>query len=190
VTPVETSWWRVALDLLDHWQTLIAGVLAFAAGFGTVVATMIIARRQITASRKEAEMVIAATREQTETTVRLERMRDAGKSAAAALDLQSAVHRCMSVIQGKRKLEIWPTYTDVWNYQSRFRSAYAVAAMGRSELFPNVLPDQVGKLLDRLREVGRSVDDGREPDEGELKDIAAALGRIVRDLHDSIGPPR
>jgi hypothetical protein len=44
------------LDLFDHWQTGIAGLLAFAAGFGTVVATMIIARRQIAASREEAAM--------------------------------------------------------------------------------------------------------------------------------------
>ena len=50
VIPVEvtqTPWhFTTWLDLLDHWQTGIAGGLAFAAGFGTVVATMIIARRQ------------------------------------------------------------------------------------------------------------------------------------------------
>ena len=75
-----TTW----LDLFDHWQTVIAGVLALFAGFGTVVATMIIANRQIAASREEADRVIAATRaqteatfKQTETTVRLERERDA-----------------------------------------------------------------------------------------------------------------
>jgi hypothetical protein len=56
-----TTW----LDLLDHWQTGIAGFLAFAAGFGTVVATMIIARRQIATAQKQIE-----------TTVQLERQRD------------------------------------------------------------------------------------------------------------------
>jgi hypothetical protein len=53
--------WKLAQVFYD-WQTLIAGVLALLAGFGTVAATMIIARRQITASREEADRVIAATR--------------------------------------------------------------------------------------------------------------------------------
>ena len=39
--PVDTPWqFTTWLDLLDHWQTVIARVLAFAAGFGTV-ATLI-----------------------------------------------------------------------------------------------------------------------------------------------------
>jgi glycerol dehydrogenase-like iron-containing ADH family enzyme len=61
----------------------------FAAGFGTVVATLIIARRQIVASREEADKVIAATRaqtevtaKQTETTVRLEKDRVASEARA------------------------------------------------------------------------------------------------------------
>jgi hypothetical protein len=80
-----TTW----LDLLDHWHTGIAGFLVFAAGFGTVVATLIIARRQIVASREEADKVIAATRaqtevtaKQTETTVRLEKDRVASEARA------------------------------------------------------------------------------------------------------------
>jgi hypothetical protein len=79
VIPVEvtqTPWhYTTFWDWVDHWQTLIAGGFALLAGFGTVVGTMIIARRQIAASRDEANRVIAATREQTETTVRLERER-------------------------------------------------------------------------------------------------------------------
>ena len=74
--------WKVAQVFYD-WQTLIAGVLALLAGFGTVAATMIIARRQINAAREEADSVIAATRaqtevtvKQTETTVRLARKRN------------------------------------------------------------------------------------------------------------------
>ena len=94
---------RVALDLLDHWQTVVAGVLAFAAGFGTVVATMIIASRQIAASREEADRVIAATREQTEatfeqteTTVRLEQMRDASEALAFHAMLEAAMTRVLA----------------------------------------------------------------------------------------------
>jgi len=97
VIPVEvtqTPWhFTTWLDLLDHWQTVIAGVFALVAAFGTIVVTRRLANRQIAAAREEADRVIAATRAQTETTVRLERMRDAGKSVAAASELQSAVHR-------------------------------------------------------------------------------------------------
>ena len=83
VEVAQTPWhFTTGLDALDHWQTVIAGVLAFVAGVGTVVATMFIAHRQIAASREEANRVIAATRDQTsvtakqtETTVRLERER-------------------------------------------------------------------------------------------------------------------
>jgi hypothetical protein len=57
-------------QFLYDWQTVIAGVLAFVAGFGTVVATMIIARKQINASREDAASVIAATRDQTRATTR------------------------------------------------------------------------------------------------------------------------
>ena len=109
VEVTQTPWhFTTGLDALDHWQTVIAGVLAFAAGFGTVVATMIIARRQIAASREEADRVIAATREQTETTVRLERERvlsevDAlRKSLAVELRLQIA--RAFGVYEGLRGL--------------------------------------------------------------------------------------
>jgi hypothetical protein len=84
VIPVEVTQtpWRFTtfLDLFDHWQTVIAGVLALVAAFGTVLGTMIIANRQILASREEADRVIAATREQTETTVRLERERLSSES--------------------------------------------------------------------------------------------------------------
>ena len=80
VIPVEvaqTPWhYTTFWEAVDHWQTGIAGVLAFVAGVGTVLATMIIARRQIAASRDAAERVIMATREQTETAIRLERMAD------------------------------------------------------------------------------------------------------------------
>jgi hypothetical protein len=170
---------------LYDWQTLIAGVLALLAGIGTVWMTRHIANKQIKAAREEADRVIAATRDQTETTVRLERKRDANKSVAAASELQSAVDRCKSAILGKRKPEIWPTFTAAWDYHRRFRSTYEVAAMGRWESLSNP-PSEVGKLLDRLREVGRSVDEGREPDGDELEKIAADLSTIVYDFRDRI----
>jgi hypothetical protein len=90
-------------DWIQRWQTLIAGVLALLAGFGTVAATMIIARRQITASREEADRVIAATRaqteatfKQTEATVRLEDMRKASEALAFYVMLEAAMARVLA----------------------------------------------------------------------------------------------
>jgi hypothetical protein len=89
--------WKLA-QVFYNWQTLIAGVLAFAAGFGTVVATMIIARRQIDAARVEADREIAASKEQTavaekqiETTVRLERERVASEIEAIHIALAEEI---------------------------------------------------------------------------------------------------
>jgi hypothetical protein len=82
VIPVEVTqapWHATGFwDWVDHWQTLIAGALAFAAGVGTVVVAM---------------RVIAATREQTETTIRLEELRNAREASAFHLMLESAMVR-------------------------------------------------------------------------------------------------
>jgi hypothetical protein len=83
-------------QFLYDWQTVIAGVLALAAGIITVVVTMIIANKQITASRKEADRVIAATREQTETTVRLEDRRNASEAEAFRVMLEAAMTRVLA----------------------------------------------------------------------------------------------
>ena len=42
-------------QLIDHWQTLIAGGLALAAGAGTVWVTSHSANREITAAREQTE---------------------------------------------------------------------------------------------------------------------------------------
>ncbi len=107
MTPWHFTTW---LDLLDHWQTGIAGFLAFAAGFGTVVATMIIARRQITSSREDADRVIAATREQTsvtakqtEMTVHLEQIRNLAEANGFHVMLEAAMARVLAEADWARK---------------------------------------------------------------------------------------
>ena len=79
-----TNFW----DWLDHWQTLIAGFLAFAAGVGTVVVAM---------------RVIAATREQTATTVRLEQTRNANEVSAFRVMLEAAMTRVLDEAAWARK---------------------------------------------------------------------------------------
>ena len=74
-----TGFW----DWVDHWQTLIAGALAFAAGVGTVVAAI---------------KVIAATREQTETTILLERERVLAEDKAMRLTLALDIRRLVDIM--------------------------------------------------------------------------------------------
>jgi hypothetical protein len=90
-------------DALDHWQTIIAGLLAFAAGFGTVLATIAVARRQITDAREDADRVIAASQAQTavaqkqiETTIYFARMREAAESMAFVTMLEAAMGRVLA----------------------------------------------------------------------------------------------
>jgi hypothetical protein len=107
VIPVEvtqTPWhYTTFWDWLDHWQTILAGGLALAAGLLTVVATMIIARRQINASREDAAGVIAATRAQTEATfkqtdatITLDQLHDASEALAFHVMLAAAMDRVLA----------------------------------------------------------------------------------------------
>ena len=106
-----TGFW----DWVDHWQTLIAGALAFVAGVATVVAaiwaiwvTRSTAREQIDASHMEANRVIDATRDQTETTVRLERERVSSEldalRMALAVEFRLQIVRAFDVYEGVRGL--------------------------------------------------------------------------------------
>src|SRR3984957_17976903 len=104
--------WKVAQIFYD-WQTLIAGVLALLADFGTVAATMIIARRQIAAAREEADRVIAATRaqteatfKQTEATVRLEDLRKASEALAFHVMLEAAMARVLAEAARARRTHL------------------------------------------------------------------------------------
>jgi hypothetical protein len=63
------------LDALDHWQTLIAGVLAVLAAWRTIRATVDSANREVTASQEQT----AVAQRQIETTVRLEQERVASE---------------------------------------------------------------------------------------------------------------
>ena len=107
---------------LDHWQTGIAGVLAFVAGVGTVVAaiwaiwvTRLTASKQIEASRVEADRVIDATREQTratfkqtEATVTLDRLHEASEALAFHAMLAAAMDRVLAEAAWAK--ETYPQY--------------------------------------------------------------------------------
>src|ERR1700722_17154454 len=86
---------KVAQFLYD-WQTIIAGVLALLAAIITIWETRRIADRQIATSGEDAKKVIAATREQTETTVRLERERVTEEAKAFHFLLEAAMARVLA----------------------------------------------------------------------------------------------
>ncbi len=87
MTPVDTPWhFTTWLDLLDHWQTLIAGVFALVAAFITIRST-----------RRYANKQIAAIREQTSTNY-LERTSDAFQAM-----LKAAMERVLAEAAGAKK---------------------------------------------------------------------------------------
>ncbi len=82
----------IAIDLLDHWQTLIAGLLALVAAWLTIRATRPSADREIEASQAQT----AVAQKQIETTVRLERMRDEGEAHAFRVMLEAAMTQVLA----------------------------------------------------------------------------------------------
>jgi hypothetical protein len=78
-----TTW----LDLLDHWQTLIAGALAVLAAVGTIWATIKSANREIAASQAQTDVA----QKQIETTIHLARIRAANEARAFHAMLKAAM---------------------------------------------------------------------------------------------------
>src|ERR1700722_5277792 len=76
-----TTW----LDLLDHWQTLFAGVLAVLAAWRTIRATTKSADREVAASQAQT----AVAQKQIETTIDLARRRDENEYDAFRIMLEA-----------------------------------------------------------------------------------------------------
>jgi hypothetical protein len=75
------------LQILDHWQTLTAGILAVGAAFLTVWATIRSANREIAAAQQQT----ATAQNQIDTTLRMERRRIARESYAFYMVLEAAM---------------------------------------------------------------------------------------------------
>src|SRR5438034_1241508 len=74
-------------QFIDHWQTLIAGLLALAAGFGTVWATISAARREIAAAQAQTKVA----QDQIDTTMQLEHRHVAREAWAFYVTLEAAM---------------------------------------------------------------------------------------------------
>jgi hypothetical protein len=90
-----TTW----LDLLDHWQTLVTGVLAVLAAVGTILATIKSANREIAASQDHT----AVAQKQIETTLDLARKRDETEFDAFRVMLEAAMTRVLGEVDWAKK---------------------------------------------------------------------------------------
>jgi hypothetical protein len=83
---------KIAVDVLDHWQTLIAGVLALLAAWLTIRAT-----------KRSADREVEASQAQTEPTIRLEKERVASEALAFHAMLEAAMKRVLDEADWARK---------------------------------------------------------------------------------------
>jgi hypothetical protein len=99
-----TTW----LDLLDHWQTLIAGALAVLAAWRTIRATTQSADREVAASQAQT----AVAQKQIETTIRLEQERVASEVDALrksiAVELRLHIASALVAYDGLNRLGFMP----------------------------------------------------------------------------------
>jgi hypothetical protein len=87
-------------QFIDHWQTLIAGVLALAAGVGAVWATIKSANREIAAAREQTK----AAQRQTAVAREIERRRLAREGYAFHAMLEAAMEAVIEDIQAARQI--------------------------------------------------------------------------------------
>src|SRR6516164_11374331 len=86
-------------QFIDHWQTLLAGVLALVAGAGTVWVTIKSANREITAAQEQTK----AAQHQTEVTREIERRRIAREGYAFHTMLEAAMAIVIEDVEATRK---------------------------------------------------------------------------------------
>jgi hypothetical protein len=110
---VKEPFWQ----FVDHWQTLITGLLALAAGVGTVWATIKSANREIAAAQEQTK----AAQHQTAVTREIERRRLAREGYAFHAMLEAAMSAVIEDVQAVRSLP--PPHPSVGTYSMQ---AYAM----------------------------------------------------------------
>jgi hypothetical protein len=93
---LKEPFWR----FIDHWQTLIAGLLALAAGVGAVWATIKSANREIAAAQEQTK----AAQRQTAVTREIERRRIAREGYAFHAMLEAAMGAVIEDVEAARNL--------------------------------------------------------------------------------------
>jgi hypothetical protein len=93
---VSSPFWQ----FIDHWQTLITGVLALIAGIGTIWATIASAQREIAANQAQSKVA----QDQLATTLRLERRRVVRESYAFFAMVEAAMGATLSDVRDVREI--------------------------------------------------------------------------------------
>jgi hypothetical protein len=88
------------ISIIDHWQTLIAGLFALAAGVGAVLATIKSANREIAAAQEQTK----AAQRQTAVTREIERRRIAREGYAFHAMLEAAMGAVIEDVEAARNL--------------------------------------------------------------------------------------
>jgi hypothetical protein len=86
------------ISIIDHWQTLIAGLFALAAGVGAVLATIKSANREIAAAQEQTK----AAQRQTAVTREIERRRIAREGYAFHAMLEAAMGAVIEDVEAAR----------------------------------------------------------------------------------------
>jgi hypothetical protein len=124
------------LDLVDHWQTLVAGILAVVAAWRTIRATVESANREIEASQAQT----AIAQKQIETTVRLEQDRAASEvdtlRKSIAVELRLHIATALVAYNGLLRLPFMP---DAATIAREVRRTSRMAA-------PIIYPANAGKI--------------------------------------------
>ena len=100
---VQEPFWQ----FVDHWQTLATGLLALAAGVGTVLATILSANREIDAAQQQTQ----TAQEQIATTLRIEHRRHVREEWAFYVTLEAAMGIVLEDVEATRQM--LPVHTTI-----------------------------------------------------------------------------
>ncbi|MFI5020888.1 MAG: hypothetical protein ACHQRJ_04445 [Alphaproteobacteria bacterium] len=115
-------------QFVDHWQTLITGLLALLAALGTIWVTIRAANREISAAQDQTEVA----QKQIATTLRLERRRLAREAHAFFTALEAAMGILLENIEGA--LKIFDGKAGVGQSPNAYRARQNVKQISFSEL--------------------------------------------------------
>jgi hypothetical protein len=139
-------------QVIDHWQTLIAGLLALAAGVITVVATKKSANREIAAAQEQTK----AAQHQTEVTREIERRRIAREEYAFHTMLEAAMAAVIEDVETTRKL--WSSLPTDTHSPQAYAARQRVKRAGFAELRGAFLRFG-GPLTERFLRLDKEIDD-------------------------------
>jgi len=148
---VKEPFWQ----FVDHWQTLVAGLLALAAGVGAVWATIKSANREITAAQEQTK----AAQRQTAVAREIERRRIAREGYAFHAMLEAAMGAVIEDVEAARKLPSpgpFPSSGDTYSGQA-YAVRQRVKRTGFTELRSAFLHFGGGTLTEKFLQLDKEI---------------------------------